>query len=440
MSSNLQATLTEVEENSSSPTFEELLEQYEYDHPRYGEILKGIVLEVNAEEIIVDIGGKHDAFVTRRDLERLEDDVLDGLEPGSELNVYVLRPRGDSGEVMVSINKALTLEDWERATELMDQNETIEVQVSGFNKGGALVEFGRLRGFVPNSQLAEVTRGATPDQQNESKAELVGRNVNAKVIEVNQRRNRLVLSEVAARRDQRRELLEQLEVGQVITGRVVRLVEYGAFVDIGGVNGLIHISKLDWQHVNHPSEVLSVGEEIEVRIDEVDVERERISLNRQALIADPWDQIAETCKVEDLLTGKISSVVDYGVFVDLPNGVTGLVHVSEMSSFNVTNPRTWAEEGADLLVRIISVDANRKRIGLSLDSVTQEELYDWMTARGDEAPIAMLVAQQAPEDDPEPVAEEVPEPVAEDDFEPVAEEVPEPAAEDALASVAEEEA
>src|SRR5690606_5297131 len=302
----------------------------------------------------------------------------------AEVNVYVLRPRGNDGEVLVSISKALTREDWEYAAELMEKDKTIDVTVTGFNKGGALVDFGRLRGFIPNSQLMSVPRGASREQQENAKNELIGRSIPVKVIEVNQRRNRLVLSETAARRDQRQELLEGLEPGQVVTGRVVKIVDYGAFVDIGGVNGLVHISKLDWQHVNHPSDVLTVGEEIEVRIEDVDVERERISLNRQALIPDPWSEIEQSHEIGDLVSGKISSVVDYGVFVELPNGITGLVHVSEMSSTNVASPQKWAQEGDDLLVRIISIDPERKRIGLSVDKVTQQELYDWMTERGEE--------------------------------------------------------
>lgn len=362
---------------------EEMLESYLYEPPRHGQILKGTIEEMRDDAIIVDIGGKQSAFVARGDLERLSDEMLGKLETGAELNVYVLKP-GSDGEVLVSINKALTLEDWERAAELQEKDETIRVTVNGFNKGGALVDFGRLRGFVPNSQLLVVPRGASREQQEDAKNELIGRSIPVKVIEVNQRRNRLVLSETAARRDQRQELLEGLEPGQVVTGRVVKIVDYGAFVDIGGVNGLVHISKLDWQHVNHPSDVLTVGEEIEVRIEDVDVERERISLNRQALIPDPWSEIEQSHEIGDLVSGKISSVVDYGVFVELPNGITGLVHVSEMSSTNVASPQKWAQEGDDLLVRIISIDPERKRIGLSVDKVTQQELYDWMTERGEE--------------------------------------------------------
>ncbi len=405
MSADIQANIFETEDLSAD-AFAELLDAYDYDLPRSGEILKGIVLQVTDDEVILDVGAKHDAFVTRRDLDRLEDDLLDGIEAGAELNVYVLRSRGDSGELLVSINKALTLEDWERATELESADEAIDVNVIGFNKGGALVDFGRLRGFVPNSQLVSVPRGANRDQQDEIKAQMIGEAITVKVIEVNQRRNRLVLSETAARRERRQEILEDLKPGSVVKGRVVKLVDYGAFIDIGGVNGLAHISKLDWQHVNHPSDVLTLGEEIDVRIDDVDIERERISLNRQALLPDPWTTIEEKFNSGDLLTGRVSSVVDYGIFVELPEGITGLVHVSEMESYNVTDPKAWASEGDELLVRVISVDADRKRIGLSLDRVGQAELYDWMTDRQDDDTLqADAPAEDSVETDEAPVLE-----------------------------------
>ena len=400
---DVQPTQIVLDDDASMADFEALLESYDYDRPQHGEILKGIILEINDDEIILDIGAKHDAFVPRRDLDRVSDEVLEGLEAGSELNVYVLKRHGSDGEVLVSINKALTLEDWEHAEDLQASDETVKVTVNGFNKGGALVDFGRLRGFVPNSQLVAVPRGASREQQEEAKAALIGTQVPVKVIEVNQRRNRLVLSETAARRDQRQELLEGLQPGQVVTGRVVKIVDYGAFVDIGGVNGLVHISKLDWQHVNHPSDVLSIGEEIEVRIEDVDVERERISLNRQALIPDPWSEIEDVYSVGDLLTGTISSLVDYGAFVQLPNGVTGLVHVSEMESYNITNPQQWAQEGDELLVRVISIDPDRKRIGLSVDRVNEEELYDWMTARGETVEQEPEAAAEETQEQPEAV-------------------------------------
>lgn len=386
MSPEVQATTVDATEdgrNLDALSFEELLEVFDYDQPRRGETLKGLILEVNDEQVILDVGTKRDAIVPRRDLERLDQSTLDKLVPGTELLVYVLKPNTSDGELLVSINKALTMEDWDKAQELSEADDVIDVTVIGANKGGVLVSFGRLRGFVPNSQLASVPRGASSDRLANIKDKLVGEELKVKVIEVNQRRNRLVMSETAARRSVREEILTTLEVGQVISGKVVGLADYGAFVDIGdGVHGLIHISKLDWQHLNHPSEVLKVGDDIEARIDHIDVERDRISLNRQATIPDPWAQVAMNMKESDLITGTISSVVEYGIFLDLPNGVTGLAHVSEMTSFNIQDPRKWAQDGDELLVRIISIDVERKRIGLSIDAVDEAELTEWMLKRG----------------------------------------------------------
>jgi small subunit ribosomal protein S1 len=377
-------------------SFEELLDAYDFDQPKRGEILKGLILQVTNDEIILDVGTKRDAIVPRSDLERLDERTMARLEPGQEVLVYVLRPQNQDGELVVSINKALTMEDWERAVELLESEEVIEVAVIGQNKGGLLVDFGRLRGFVPNSQISDVPRGASAEKVNRIKSDMTGRTIKVKVIEVNQRRNRLVMSETAARQSVRQEVIGELTVGQIVKGEVVGIVEYGAFVDIGGgVHGLIHISKLDWQHVNHPSEVLNIGDVVEARIDQIDLERERISLNRQAVIPDPWDSVEETYKPGTLITGTVSSVAEYGIFVDLPDGITGLAHVSEMSSYNIEDPRQWAKEGDELLVRVISVDTNRRRIGLSLDAVEQDEFNDWMTSRagsasgGQSAPVSL---------------------------------------------------
>ncbi len=403
MTSDAPATSVEnVEEENELDlsSFEALLDSYDYDQPRRGETLVGLVLEITDDQVILDVGTKRDAIVPRSDLDRLDPKTLERVKPGAEISVVVLRPLSKDGELLVSINKALTIEDWDEATKLSESTDVIEVEVIGQNKGGVLVDFGRLRGFIPNSQLCEIPRGASSDRATDIKTKLIGSKLMVKVIEVNQRRNRLVMSETAAQRSVRKECLSELEIGEVVKGKVVGLVDYGAFVDIGnGVHGLIHISKLDWQHVNHPSEVLTVGDDVEVRIDQIDIERERISLNRKAVVPDPWEAIEEQYAVGSLVTGSISSVAEYGIFLDLPNGVTGLAHVSEMTSFNIQDPRKWAQEGEDLLVRVINIDTERKRIGLSLDAVTHEEFTDWMIAHGEQSSIARLTESAQAEED-----------------------------------------
>nr|MBN1230093.1 S1 RNA-binding domain-containing protein [Anaerolineae bacterium] len=391
-------TATEEQDNLD---FAQMLDSYKFDEPKRGEIIKGLVLEVRDDEIIVDVGSKRDAIVPRRDLDNLSEEIRSSLGPGDEIMVYVIRQVSD-GDLLVSISKALTLEDWDRATALSENDEVIDVEIIGANKGGVLATFGRLRGFVPNSQLANAPRTSSIDKLNAAKNDLIGQTIKVKVIEVNQRRNRLVMSETAAAREVREDLFANLDAGQVIEGTVVGLAEYGAFVDIGdGVHGLIHISKLDWQHVNHPSEILSIGDLVKARIDQIDVERERISLNRQVVLPDPWDDVEEQMAVGTLVEGTISSVAEYGIFLELPMGITGLVHVSEMASYNIQDPRKWAKEGDVILVRVISIDADRKRIGLSLDAVEQEELHDWMIKRGNPDETALVGQEELDDEDDE---------------------------------------
>lgn len=359
-------------------SFAEMLDAYDYESPRRGQILEGEILEVGENEVIVDVGLKRDAFVPRQDLDRLSDEMRDSLAAGQHVLVYVLQPMDQDGDLIVSINKALQQADWERAETLMESGEVVEATVVGYNKGGLLATFGRIRGFIPQSHVADIPRSATGDQLRDAKNDMMGQQLKVKVVEVNRERNRLILSEREAQQTVKQQMLENLEVGSIVKGTVVGLVDFGAFVDIGGIDGLIHISNLDRRYVNHPSDVLEIGDEVEVRIDEVDTKNQRISLNRAALMPDPWDHIDETFSVGDLVTGEVTNVADFGVFVALPHHLEGLIHVSEMTSYGAGTPTELIHEGEELLVRIIDIDREQKRIALSLDAVTAEEQERWM--------------------------------------------------------------
>ncbi|MCA9882890.1 MAG: S1 RNA-binding domain-containing protein, partial [Anaerolineae bacterium] len=325
----MNAAPTDVDMNGdtfSDKDFAALLDAYNYDEPTRGQILTGVVLEVRRDEVIIDVGLKRDAIVTRKDLSRLPENYIDTIKAGMEIPVYVMRPYDEDGELIVSINKALELEDWKLAQDYLESDETIESSIVDVNKGGMLVRFHRLMGFVPNSHIESIPSGVSVTRLRDVKEKIVGKKVQLKVIQVEQARNRLILSERAARRDTRSERLQQLEAGQVVNGRVVNLTNFGAFVDIGGVDGMIHISNIDHRHVGHPSDVLSVGDEVTVRIDSIDVERERIALNRKAILPDPWEAFTEAYHVGDLLQGVVTNVVDFGVFVAAPSGAQGLVH------------------------------------------------------------------------------------------------------------------
>lgn len=359
-------------------SFAELLDQYDYESPQRGQILEGEILSIDENEILVDVGTKRDAIVPRTDLDRLPAEMVESLEVGQKVLVYVLRPMDNEGNLIVSINKALQQADWERAEHLLETGEVVEAQVVGYNKGGLLATFGRIRGFIPQSHVADIPRSATGDQLRDAKNDMMGQQLKVKVVEVNRERNRLILSEREAQQTVKQQMLENLEVGSIVKGTVVGLVDFGAFVDIGGIDGLIHISNLDRRYVNHPSDVLEIGDEVEVRIDEVDTKNQRISLNRAALMPDPWDHIDETFSVGDLVTGEVTNVADFGVFVALPHHLEGLIHVSEMTSYGTGSPTELIHEGEELLVRIIDIDREQKRIALSLDAVTAEEQERWM--------------------------------------------------------------
>ncbi|GAB4481471.1 MAG: S1 RNA-binding domain-containing protein [Anaerolineae bacterium] len=369
-----------IDKSGAGEAFAELLDQYDYQRPKRGQVLEGVVMSATETELLVDVGLKRDAIVPREDLDRLPDEVRTKLVPGSEVTVWVLRPWNFEGDLIVSVNKALQEADWERARALLESGDVVEVTVTGMNRGGLLVSFGRVQGFIPQSHISSMARGMRGDALQKAKAELQGETLPVKVIEVDRSRNRLILSEREAQQAARRSRLEALTPGEVLTGPVVSLVDFGAFVDLGGVDGLIHISNLAHCYVNHPAEVLAVGDEVTVRVIEVDVERGRVGLDRKAMLPDPWDELERQHQVGDLLTGTVTNVVEYGLFVALPGGVEGLVHLSQMSGYGAA-PEEIAAAGDELPVRIMEIDTLARRVSLSLDAVTASEMSDWLLRR-----------------------------------------------------------
>jgi small subunit ribosomal protein S1 len=355
-------------EISGREEFARLLDEYTYHSPERGQILEGTILDIGEEEIILDVGLKRDAFVPRGDLERLDADTLRQLKIGETVKVYVLRPADQGGDLIVSINKALQASEWERARRMLESGELVQGEVVGYNKGGLLAKFGRLSGFIPQSHvvsMANIFHGG----HREAKAACIGHILTLKVIEVDENRNRLVLSERAARESARKARLEGLQIGQVITGRVVGLVEYGAFIDIGDIDGLIHVSKLARGYVKEPSAVLAIGDAVTVRVDQIDVARERVSLNRAALLPDPWETVGEHYHEDDVTTGIVTRIARFGAFVALPHDMEGLVHTSQMAGILPDQLR----EGDEVRVRITRIDRERRRIDLSLDVTAAEE-------------------------------------------------------------------
>lgn len=356
----------------------EYLEQEEYDYqaPETGEVLTGVVMDKHENEILVDLGLKREAVVPDQDLERLSQEEIDAIQEGEDIEVYVMPKEDIEGRRLVSVNMALMQKDWERAEELMETSDIVEAEIINYNKGGALVPFGRLRGFVPASQLTSLSSRGEGGSYQERLASLVGEKVKLKVIEVNPRRRRLIFSERAAvrewRQEQKEKLLDELEPGDVRKGVVTNLQPFGAFVDLGGADGLIHVSELAWHRVKHPRDVLDVGEEVEVYILNVDEDRERIGLSLKRLQPDPWTQVESKYSVGDIVEVEITNLTDFGAFARLEDGIEGLIHISELAYGPVQHPREIVERGEIVQVQVVSIDVDRQRIGLSLKRATAE--------------------------------------------------------------------
>ncbi len=271
--------------DSEQEQFAALLEEsFERVQPHRGEVLEATILSIGDNDMVVDLDGKRDGIITPKDLDLVDETYLSELVVGDTIPVLVMKESARHEGVAVSLKKGLEQQDWLRAEDYLSSEEVFEAEVIDVNRGGVLVEFGRLRGFVPNSHLTSVPSGMQRDRFREAKEELVGKDLFLTVIEVNQRRRRLILSERAASRQKREKLLQELAEGDIRTGIVRNVVDFGAFVDLGGVDGLIHISELDWDYVEHPSKVLSVGDEVEVYVLSVDRERQRIGLSRKRVI------------------------------------------------------------------------------------------------------------------------------------------------------------
>lgn len=358
-----------------------LKENYDYERPQRGEIREGTILQIEEQGMLVDIGLKHDGFVPRSDLAQLEEETISQLKPGQDIETRVIKPTDQEGELILSLYQAQQEEDWKKAQALLEQGEIWEGEVVGYNRGGLLVKFEHLRGFVPNSHLWRPKDRATDGASGSRKA-YVGQVLPLKAIEVDRNHDRLVFSERLAQKQLRKQnkerLLNDLEEGQICRGTVRKLLNFGAFVDLGGADGLIHISELAWRRVDHPSEVLQADDEIEVYILCLDHKRKRINLSLKRLQPNPWDSVSERYTVGQLVSGTVTNVVDFGAFVVLEDGLEGLAHISELADPPPENPRTVVQPGDELVLRILSIDPERQRMRLSLKQVSVEEHNNWL--------------------------------------------------------------
>jgi len=376
--------LEEQKAKEESPMWSYLQqEEYDYKQPKRGDIIsEGVVLSKSSEEILVDVGLKLEAIVPRRDLEKLEPEYLGSIKVGDTVPVFVLQPEDQEGRLVVSLNMARTLKDWNKAQEMLESGELYETTVTNFNKGGVIVPFFGLRGFVPASQLVTLPKRTEGGQRIDRLSEMVDKTLRLKIIEVNRRRRRLIMSERAAMREWRREqkerLLQSLKAGDKCRGVVTNLMNFGAFVDLGGADGLVHVSEISWHRVRHPRDVLHVGQEVEVEVLNVDQEHERIALSIKKLQPDPWTLADEHYNRGDLIEAEITNVMDFGAFARLPEGIEGLIHISELAEGPVEDAHKIVKKGDRLTLRVINMDVARKRIGLSLKQakVDEEEIEE----------------------------------------------------------------
>lgn len=382
-------------ESTNLPSMEQLLAEESCAPLQRGEIRRGVVVEIWPAYVVMDLRAKCEGFVPKKDLARLDEEVRERVVVGEEFPVYIVRPEDVEGQTIVSISRGLVQYDWDLARNLLESQEIWEGEVTDYNRGGLLVGFGQLRGFIPASHLVGFPRSLPPEERRQRLSDMIGQRLGLRVIEVNPRRNRLVLSERAAYREWREQqmerLFDQLEEGQRVKGRVSSLQNFGAFIDLGGVDGLVHISELDWTRVDHPRDVLQVGEEVEVVVLRLDRKRNRISLSLRQAGDDPWEQIGEQYRLGQLIDGQVTRVVDFGAFVEVKAGVEGLVHISELSEDNIGSPWEIVEEGEVVPVRVIRIDPSRRRLGLSLRQVTAQEWEEWHAQR-------LHIEQGSPED------------------------------------------
>ncbi|MFN8378204.1 MAG: S1 RNA-binding domain-containing protein [Anaerolineae bacterium] len=351
------------------------------ESPERGDIVGGVVVAQDSQGLIVAIDGmKRDGIVQRRDLERMGVDV-DRFPIGTEMDVMIIRLEDDDGNLILSASQAQQTEDWKKAEEMLENSTVWEGVVADANRGGIIVQFGNLRGFVPASHVLDLPRGLNEDERKLRMQRMVGQTISLKVIEVNRKRRRLVFSQRDATRgsrEQRKELLlDQLREGEVRRGVVSGLRDFGAFVDLGGADGLIHISELAWHRVNHPKEILKVGDEIDVYVLRLDSEGKRIGLSLKRLQDNPWAYVDELYHVGQLVEGVVSRVAQFGAFVSLDPGIEALLHTSQISDPAPEDPTLVVHEGQRLLLRVISIETDKQRLGLSLKDVTEAQKAEW---------------------------------------------------------------
>ncbi len=335
-----------------------------------GDVVTGKVVRIDKDEVLIDIGYKSEGVIPNNELSiRKSVDPSEEVELGEEVDALVLTKEDQDGRLILSKKRARFERAWRRIEAAAESGEPVIGAVIEVVKGGLIIDLG-VRGFLPAS-LVDIRRVPNLD-------EYLGQNIQCKVIELNRSRNNVVLSRRAVleeeRKEQRQAILERLQPGLIIEGQISNIVDFGAFVDLDGIDGLIHISELSWSHVNHPSEILNIGDTVQVKVLDIDRDRQRISLGLKQTQEDPWQRVVDTYNVGDELEGTVTKVVAFGAFVEILEGVEGLVHISELAQQHVENPREIVQPGDDVRVKILEIDSERRRLSLSIKRVEDQIL------------------------------------------------------------------
>ena len=333
-----------------------------------GDVVSGKVVRIDQDEVLVDIGYKSEGVIPMNELSiRKSVDPHDEVELNEEVDALVLTKEDQDGRLILSKKRARFEKAWRKIEAAAESGEPVEGTVIEVVKGGLIIDLG-VRGFLPAS-LVDIRRVQNLD-------EFLGTKIECKVIELNRSRNNVVLSRRAVleeeRKEVRQQILDRLQPGMVVEGAISNIVDFGAFVDLDGIDGLIHISELSWSHVNHPSEILSIGDVVPVKVLDIDRDRQRISLGLKQTQEDPWQRVIDTYRIGDELEGKVTKVVTFGAFVEIMDGVEGLVHISELAHHHVENPREIVEPGQDVRVKILEIDSERRRLSLSVKRVEEQ--------------------------------------------------------------------
>jgi small subunit ribosomal protein S1 len=340
-------------------------------HPfQEGDVVTGHVVRIDNDEVLVDIGYKSEGVIPVGELSiRKSVDPSDEVQLGEEVDALVLTKEDQDGRLILSKKRARFEKAWRRIEAAAESGEPVEGSVIEVVKGGLIIDLG-VRGFLPAS-LVDIRRVPNLD-------EYMGQTIECKVIELNRSRNNVVLSRRAVLEEQRKEdrerILDRLQPAQIVEGTISNIVDFGAFVDLDGIDGLIHISELSWSHVNHPSEILNIGDTVSVKVLDIDRQRQRISLGLKQTQEDPWQRVVDTYNIGDELEGNVTKVVTFGAFVEILDGVEGLVHISELAQHHVDNPREIIQPGDPVRVKILEIDSERRRLSLSIKRVEGQVL------------------------------------------------------------------